>query len=375
MADYTIAILPESDVTISGGTILDGVTQGDGSHLVGAFITLGNGPLTQLDVTDSGSDADFDDNDGNQRLDGAQTFDGVLFSNGTRIEAEYQFELRDNDTGEIYQVIGVNLRNSSPAFGTVEGLAFVGQFPPRGVSLEVISAAEGPGSSGQADIPAADFVTCFTPGVQIVTPEGNRAICDLRPGDDVINKDGEAVTIRWIGRRCFDHAQLLANPKLCPIRISAGALGNGLPKRDLLVSRQHRMLVQSKIAERMFGASDVLVPAIALTALPGIYIETDVQDVEYIHLLFDAHEVIFAEGAPSESLFTGPMALKSVSDEALQELLSIFPQLAAEDYQPKPACFIPRGKQQKKLIARHVRNKKPLLSNISFNASQSGWPA
>lgn len=60
---------------------------------------------------------------------------------------------------------------------------------------------------------------------------------------------------------------------------------------------------------------------------------------------------------------------------ALKELLSIFPQLAPEDYQPKPACFIPPGKQQKKLIARHVRNKKPLLSSISFNASQSGWPA
>ncbi|MEL7257604.1 MAG: Hint domain-containing protein [Pseudomonadota bacterium] len=361
MADYTIAILPESDVTISGGTILDGVTQGDGSHLVGEFITLGAGPLTQLDITDSGSDADFDDNDGNQRLDGAQTFDGVLFSDGTRIEAEYQFELRDNDTGEIYQVIGVNLRNSSPAFGTVEGLAFVGQFPPRGVSLEVISAAEGPGSSGQTDIPAVDFVTCFTPGVLIETSAGPRAICDLSVGDQVINKDGAAKTIRWIGCRCFDRAALLTNPKLCPIRITAGALGSGLPRRDLLVSRQHRMLVQSKIAERMFGASEVLVPAIALTALPGIYIENDAQSVEYIHLLFDAHEVIFAEGAPSESLFTGPMALRAVKGEALEEILTIFPQLASEDYEPTPACFIPPGKLQKKLIARHARNNKPLL--------------
>ena len=53
-----------------------------------------------------------------------------------------------------------------------------------------------------------------------------------------------------------------AYPKVQPVRILAGALGHGMPQRDLLVSRQHRMLVSSAICERMFGLEQVLVSAI-----------------------------------------------------------------------------------------------------------------
>lgn len=79
-----------------------------------------------------------------------------------------------------------------------------------------------------------------------------------------------------------------------------------------MVSRQHRMLVRSKVAERMFGRPDALVSAIKLTALPGIYVDDQVEEVEYFHILFDQHEIVWAEGAPSESMFAGPEALKSI---------------------------------------------------------------
>ena len=105
--------------------------------------------------------------------------------------------------------------------------------------------------------------------------------------------------------------------KLWPVRICVGALGNGLPERDLLVSRQHRMLVSSRIALRMFGQADVLIPAIRLTALPGIAIDTNVTEVEYFHILLANHEVVFAEGAATESLYTG----KGSDDEWLFRLL------------------------------------------------------
>jgi hypothetical protein len=140
-----------------------------------------------------------------------------------------------------------------------------------------------------------------------------------------------------------------------------GALGNGLPIRDLLVSRQHRMLIQSKIAERMFGTAEVLISAIKLTKLPGIFVEEGLQEVEYYHLLFDQHEVIYAQGAPTESLFTGPEALKAISPEARKEILMIFPEIAEENYEPSPARFIPEGKLQKALIARHLKNNKPCM--------------
>ncbi|MEM8774418.1 MAG: Hint domain-containing protein [Pseudomonadota bacterium] len=360
MVDYTIAVLPESQVSLTGGITLDGITQGDGSHLVGEFLTLGTGSFDRLDIKDSGNDADFDDNDGNQRLDGAQTLDGVTFANNTRIEAEYQFVLRDNATGETYQVVSVNLNNSSPAFGTVEGLAFVGSVPPRGVALEVISAAEGPGSLGQADIPASDFV-CFAGDTLISTPLGEVPIDTLRPGDFVWDKNKKPIRIRWIGRRLISCEALELNPKLLPVRIVAGALGNGLPKRDLVVSRQHRILIQSAIAARMFGTAEVLIPAIKLTDMPGIFVDEKIEQIEYVHLLFDRHEILYAEGAPAESLFTGPEALKAVAPDAKEEIMTILPEVASLGYSPQPAYHIPPGKKQKQLVARHLKNGRPLI--------------
>ncbi|MEM1021673.1 MAG: Hint domain-containing protein [Pseudomonadota bacterium] len=360
MADFTIAVLPESQVSLTGGTILDGVTQGDGSHLVGEFLTLGTGSFERLDIRDGGSDANFDDNDGNQRLDGAQSLDGTTFADNTRIEAEYQFVLRDNSTSETFQVVSVNLNNSSPSFGTVEGLAFVDRVPPRGVALEVISAAEGPGSFGQSSIAAVEFV-CFGGDTLISCPGGERRISSLVPGDMVWDENHRPIEIRWIGRRIFDERAFCQNTKLRPVRIVAGALGNGLPKRDLLVSRQHRILVQSRIASRMFGCREVLIPAIKLTALPGIFIDTTVLEIEYVHLLFERHEVLYAEGAPSESLFTGPEAMAAMAPEAKMEIFSILPEVARLGYEPTPARPIPSAKQQKQLIARHIKNQKPLI--------------
>ena len=132
-----------------------------------------------------------------------------------------------------------------------------------------------------------------------------------------------------------------------------------MPKRDLLVSRQHRMLVSSNVCERMFGQPEALVAAIRLTELPGVFVETGHGDVEYFHLLFDWHEVIFAEGAPTESFFTGPEALKSMLPEAREEILKILPQIGHADYSPEPAFQIPSGKLQKQLVTRHIKNNRP----------------
>ncbi|MTI00525.1 Hint domain-containing protein [Roseibium sp. RKSG952] len=205
---------------------------------------------------------------------------------------------------------------------------------------------------------------CFTRDTLILSERGPVRVQDLRTGDMIPTKGHGMQPLRWIGRRRFDTGSLEDNAKRRPVRILAGALGGGLPERDLLVSRQHRMLVQSKIAERMFGASDVLIPAIKLIALPGIFVDETVESVEYFHLLFDRHEIVFAEGAPSESLYTGPEALKSLSSEARREIFDIFPELAEMNYTPNPASYIPKGRQQAQLVARHLKNNKPLLQAI-----------
>jgi len=206
-----------------------------------------------------------------------------------------------------------------------------------------------------------DSITCFTRGTLIETDRGLRPVEDLCVGDRVLTADGSFATLALPMRRKVRAREIAANPKLAPVRITAGALGHGLPTRDLLVSRQHRMLVSSKICERMFGEVDVLVAAVRLTELPGIFIEPDLRDVEYFHLAFDRHEVIFAHGAPTESFFPGPEAIRALSDAAREEILTLFPHLTEMDHQIEAARHIPSARHQKSLVARHAKNNRALL--------------
>ena len=203
-------------------------------------------------------------------------------------------------------------------------------------------------------------VTCFAEGTQIATPDGPRPIETLKVGDLVTTTFGTSA-IEWIGRRSFSAIELVDNPKLLPVCISKGALGKGLPNKDLWVSRQHRMLVHSKIAQRMFGMDEVLVPAIKMTKLPGVFVDETVGQVTYYHLLFKLHEIIYAHGAPTESLLAGPQALGSIGEEARAELLAIFPELEHVEWPIEPAHYIPSLKRQKKLIERHRKNGVKIL--------------
>lgn len=188
---------------------------------------------------------------------------------------------------------------------------------------------------------------CFVQGTRILTPDGPVAIEHLSAGDRVITRSGTK-TIRWIGSSLKQ-----ARGKLAPIRIRAGSLGNGLPARDLLVSRQHRIVVSSELAQRKFGTSEVLISAVKLTELEGVEIVSGMRLVEYFHMLFDKHEIVYAESTPAESLYPGAEAEKSLSQAALAELEEVFPDL----FKPgamKPALPIPPNAMQKR-IARAKR--------------------
>lgn len=211
-----------------------------------------------------------------------------------------------------------------------------------------------------------ETIACFVRGTLIETDCGPTPVEELSAGSKVLTASGELKTLRIPMSRKISAQKMHENPKLAPVRIMAGSLGNGLPRRDLLVSRQHRMLISSKICERMFGQHDVLIAAARLTEMPGIFEEPVHCDVEYFHLLFDCHEVVFAEGAPSESLFLGEEALKAVPPELREEVLLIFPELKGIDYTFEPAFQIPSGKLQKKLVYRHLKNGHPLIVNLAF---------
>ena len=203
-------------------------------------------------------------------------------------------------------------------------------------------------------------VVCFADGTLIETPEGPRPIEALAEGDLVHTLDHGPRPIRWAGRRHLGAAVLAAHPRLRPIRIAAGALGGGLPERDLRVSPQHRILLRSRIAERMFGQTEVLVAAKRLLGLPGISVEEDCRGVTYHHILCDAHEVVFAEGALAETLLPGTEALNALAPEQRREVVSIFGERPVADT-PR-ARLIPDPRRTKVLVDRHRKNARALLA-------------
>jgi hypothetical protein len=139
------------------------------------------------------------------------------------------------------------------------------------------------------DAPEAPIINCFAKGTKILTPTGEKNIEDLSAGDAVETIDNGVQHIRWVGKSVLCSEQLRAFPNLCPIKINAGALGKNSPAQDLTVSPQHRILVRSKIAERMFGTAEVLIPAIKLVELSWISQVLDAEGIEYYHMLFDQH--------------------------------------------------------------------------------------
>lgn len=205
-------------------------------------------------------------------------------------------------------------------------------------------------------------VACFTRGTMIETINGARAVECLEVGAMVLTTLGGYQPVRWFGSRRYDLVDLSNDPKLRPIRISVGALGNNTPFKDLLVSPQHRILIRSVIAERMFGAPEVLVAAKKLLDIGGVEIAEDLIEVEYFHFMFDKHEIVLSNGTPTESMFAGQEAMKTLTAEARAELFTIFPELSDSSFTPQPAVLIPAGRHQKALIARHKKNQKPLIS-------------
>ena len=202
---------------------------------------------------------------------------------------------------------------------------------------------------------------CFTSGTLIETRSGLVPVEDLRIGDLVLTMDAGYQPIRWIGGRKVSAADLRAAPRLRPIRICADALGPGLPRQDLLVSPQHRVLVRSPVAARMFGSAEVLIPAKKLLDMPGIYVDDAAEGVEYFHILFEAHHLIWSNGAVTESLFTGPEAMKAVSPEAREEIAALFPRILEPGFIPDSARTIPRkGKDIRHLVQTIASQNKPV---------------
>jgi hypothetical protein len=134
-----------------------------------------------------------------------------------------------------------------------------------------------------------ELVACYLAGTRIATPQGECAIEHLDIGDKVITVCGRARPIRWIGRRRYD-AVPPGDSERQPVRLTAGCLGAGLPRRDLYVSPRHALLLNG-----------MLVPANGLLDRPGIARAALAGEIVYFHIELDTHDAIFAEGAAAET--------------------------------------------------------------------------
>ncbi|WP_207101648.1 Hint domain-containing protein [Paracoccus shandongensis] len=358
------------DLSFSGGSWA--ITSDSGAGLVGNQVTVSSDyELSSIIVSDD--DGVFEDDDNGdgwgdngiaQTLGEAAVLNGVTYPAGTALEAEYELTLGYTDGEGVEQSVRIL---AVKAGNTVVGYAFADGVPPSGVALNILSNRDSgfqtDGSFVAMGVPYEELVPCFTRGVLIETDRGPVAVEDLSVGDLVLTRDDGPQPIRWIGSKRLSAAMLRANEALRPIRIRAGALGADTPSRDLLVSPQHRILLRSRIAQRMFGTDEVLVAAKQLLLVDGIDIADERAGVEYFHILFDKHQVVISNGAESESLHTGPQALKSVGPAAREEIFTIFPELRDGDPAglSQGARMLLSGRQGRRLAHRHAQNARPLV--------------
>jgi hypothetical protein len=213
------------------------------------------------DIIDGGTGNDVIEGDGgNDIIRGGAGNDTVIFS-GNRSDYTITFDNANN-----YFIV-TDTRNGSPdgvdkVYADVETLKF-------------------------ADEAVA---ICFMPGTMVLTPGGEVAVETLRRGDLVTVTDGRSVPVSWLGRQTC--STVFGDPlRILPIRIKAGALGDNVPCRDLLVSPDHALLVE--------GA---LIHAGALVNGSSIVRESDVPRVfTYYHVEVDDHSLILAENTPAET--------------------------------------------------------------------------
>ena len=131
---------------------------------------------------------------------------------------------------------------------------------------------------------------CFLAGTAVMTPNGEVAVETLKTGDMVVLADGRAAPINWLGVQTV--ATRFADPlRVLPVRIAAGALADGLPKRDLLISPDHAILRDGVLVQ-----AGAMVNGLSITrerAMPEIF--------RYYHVEVADHSCILAEGVAAET--------------------------------------------------------------------------
>ncbi len=310
MPDYTFDALSAADLTISGpDPFASDASRNTDTYNATTFTMAPGASWTDLTVADD--DTALEDGDTGQQLATATDFNGVTWPVGTDIEIEYSYLVRPVGSTDPADYITVYVLEFD---GDVQGITSDRRLSEN-TTYEIIS--------GGDDDPVTQYsqlVVCFTPGIAIATPRGPVAVEDLRVGDAVVTADNGAQPIAWIGRQRARGVRAGT-----PVSVAPGVLRN---ERPLVLSQQHRVLMHDAMR------TPLLVPVKALVGrLPGVTL-TPQWRVTYFHLLFERHEVIFANGAAVESMYPGPVALASLAPRDRATLEALFPGIGQHDWTP-----------------------------------------
>jgi hypothetical protein len=258
---------------------------------------------------------------GNLPASGGGTIDlsaGAYVLAAGSVQANINFDFLDG-AGDLLALGGVSAGNPAAFGGAIKGFAigdaidltqvkYTGETPPSlDPTSHVLTVTEGgqsyslqfdAGVAGDPFIATPDAsgngtliqIACFCAGTLIATPDGATPVERLRAGDLVLTPDGAAKPVRWLGRSTV--STRFADPvRAFPIRIRAGALAEGVPARDLLLSPDHAVFVDN-----------VLIHAAAL--VNGASIARDARApaiIGYYHVELDDHALILAENVPAET--------------------------------------------------------------------------
>ncbi|MDJ0626981.1 MAG: Hint domain-containing protein [Rhodobacter sp.] len=302
--------------TIDGGAGDDTMTGGGGSDVFVLADGSGADVITDFDTGDDDGDGAFND-----QLD----VSGLTDAGGNPVDA-WDVVVSDDGSG-----------NALLTFPNGESVVL------QGVAPAEVTGAQALNDAG---------VPCFTDGTLIRTPGGDVPVETLKIGDRVTTLDGPAEDILWIGRRMLGPRELLAQPDHKPVLIPAGVLGN---YASLLVSPQHAMLVGD--AHGM--ADEALARAKHLAEIAGpVRIAQGKKRVTYTHLMFARHQVIFANGAATESFYPGPQSLKMFPERIVREIKAAVPGLGDQPltkaYGPPARPYLKRREVLKQLSLRRV---------------------
>lgn len=323
------------------------------SLLVGAALDVDNSEwdsYTLTEVSDPNNVGSATLVNGTNDLNGAQT-DGVNTLINNRNDWQHdtvRFQLDTSSAAWKNLAVGQSLTVTY----RVDAREYVGVWP-----------LEAQTDSDSLNITFTFTKTCFAADSMILMADGSEKRADaVQVGDLIATVDRGAQPVRWVGVNTVMRAEMKHFAQWRPIRIAAGALGEGLPAQDLLVSQLHRVLVSGEVAEQNFGAPEVLVPARFLTALDGIDVIEAEDDLTYVHFMFDNHEIVWANGARSESFYVSPMSRSQIGEAQLAELESLFPELGrmAREGTPEPARPFVRGDAALELASAHMTRRLPL---------------